>query len=52
MGVRVVVIEVVAHLFGDVTRHLRTAGPVEVGDRVTVVYSFKGRELFSYLGDR
>jgi Cu/Ag efflux protein CusF len=49
--IRVVVIEIVAHLLDDVTRHLGTARSVEVGDRMTVVFSLKGRELLSDLGD-
>ncbi len=51
VSVCVVVIKVVAHLFDDVPRHLRAAGPIEIGDWITVVYAFESGEVFSDFGN-
>jgi hypothetical protein len=41
------VIQVVAHLFNNAPRDLRSTGSVEISDWVTVVYPLERRELLS-----
>jgi hypothetical protein len=43
-------IEIVAHLLDDVTRHLRSARSIEVSDGITVMNSFESGEVAAYLG--
>jgi hypothetical protein len=40
-------VEIVVHLLDHVTRHLRPARPVEIGDRIAVVDAFESREVSS-----
>src|SRR5215213_890720 len=47
VGVRVVMVEVVRHLFDDVARNLRSAGSIEISDWVVVVDAFESGEVTS-----
>ena len=51
VSVRVVVIEVVAHPFDDMPRHLRTARSIKVRYRITVVNALERREVTSDFRD-
>src|SRR5262249_1360430 len=52
MRVGVVVIQVIAHLLDNVTRHLRAAWAVEISNRITIVDAFESGEVFSNFGNR
>src|SRR5258705_11189016 len=51
MSVRVVVVEIVAHLFHHGARYLCPARSVEIGDWVAVVNSLESWKLLPDLGD-
>lgn len=46
--VGVVVKQIIADGGGDFARNLRASGAVEVGDRMTIVFSFQSREMCAY----
>ena len=45
MRVRVVIEKVIRHRLNYLPRNLRTAGPVEIGDRKAVMKAIQGREM-------
>src|SRR5687768_9835148 len=51
MRVCIMVIQIVAHPLNHVTRHLRTARAVKIGDGIAVVYAFERGEMFSDLAN-